>query len=146
MSSTKILSSAMSGLMAPFESAKNKITRVTFNSAVKPLLELFAGRDTKEIYTILNNYLKAVTDQISEKSVEPLLGRPVVFRAFIGLFPVIAQRVQDKFDSSYSLSNFATFLTPVFSNLPLRKLESPGTSWVVLRDYLEKRLRIKAIL
>jgi DGQHR domain-containing protein len=140
------LTSAMSGLMAPFESAKNKITRVTFNSAVKPLLELFAGRDTQEIYEILNNYLKSVTAQINEKSAEPLIGRPVVFRAFIGLFPVIAQRVQDKFDSSYTTANFSTFLAPIFANLPMKKLESPGTSWVVLRDYLEKRLRIKAIL
>jgi hypothetical protein len=63
-----------------------------------------------------------------------------------GLFPTIAQRVHDKFDSDYSSSNFSHFLTPIFSNLPLSKLESPGTSWVVLRDYLEKRLRNKAIL
>jgi DGQHR domain-containing protein len=140
------LNSAMSGLMAPFESAKNKITRVTFNSATKPLLELFAGRDTKEIYIILNNYLKSATELIGEKTSDPLIGRPVVFRAFIGLFPTIAQRVHDKFDSDYSSSNFSHFLTPIFSNLPLSKLESPGTSWVVLRDYLEKRLRNKAIL
>ena len=32
------VNSALSGHTAPFESAKNKITRVTFNSAVKPLL------------------------------------------------------------------------------------------------------------
>jgi DGQHR domain-containing protein len=140
------LSSAMSGLMAPFESAKNKITRVTFNSAVKPLLELFAGRDNSEIYEILNNYLRSVTDQISDKSSDPLIGRPVVFRAFLGLFPIIAQRVHDRFNSSYSTSNFSTFLVPVFANLPMKKLESPGTSWVVLRDYLEKRLRLKAVL
>lgn len=140
------LTSAMSGLMAPIESAKNKITRVTFNSAIKPILELLAGRDTKEIYEILNNYLSAVTALIAERSSEPLIGKPVVFRALIGLFPTIAQRVHDKFDGDYSVANFSTFLVAIFSNLPMKKLQSPGTSWVALRDYLEKRLRSKSIL
>jgi DGQHR domain-containing protein len=140
------LKSAMSGTMAPIESAKNKITRVTFNSSVKPLLELFAGRNTDEIYEILNNYLRAAKDSIGQKTAEPVLGKPVVFRAFIGLFPAVAQRVQDKFNGEYSVSNFSSFLTPIFANLQMRRLETPGTSWVNLRDYLEKRLRSKTTL
>jgi hypothetical protein len=125
---------------------KNKITRVTFNSAVKPLLELFVGRDADDIFSILNAYLRAAIDLIAEKTSEPLIAKPVVFRAFIGLFPTIAQRVQDKFDGEYTTKNFSEFLTPIFSNLPMKKLEVPGTSWVDLRDYLEKRLRSKAVL
>lgn len=140
------IKSAMSNLMAPIESEKNKITRVTFNSAVKPLLELFAGRTPQEMFDILNNYLQAASGLIAQKSSEALLGKPVVFRAFIGLFPIIAQRVQDKFDGAYTSANFSTFLAPIFSNLPMKKLETPGTSPVVLRDYLEKRLKSKATL
>jgi DGQHR domain-containing protein len=140
------LDSCLSGITAPSESQKNKITRVTFNSSVKPLLELFAGRDVSEIYTILNNYLTAIASAMSKKSSEQLLGKPVVFRAFMGLFPSIAQRVQDKYSGDYSSGNFSEVLTPIFSNMSAKKLESPGTSWVALRDYFEKRLRNKLTL
>lgn len=142
----KDVSSSLGGMMAPFESTKNKITRVTFNSAVKPLLEIFVGRETDEIYSILNNYLIAVSDLLNRKSSENLLTKPVVFRAFIGMFPAIAQRVQDKYSSDYSSGNFSEIIAPIFSNMSAKKLEKPGTSWVNLRDYLEKRLRSKLAL
>lgn len=140
------LNSALSGFMAPFESEKNKITRVTFNSAVKPLLELFVGREVDDIYNILNNYLTAVSTTLRKKSNEQLFAKPVVFRALMGLFPIVAQRVQDKYSNNYSSGNFNEILGPVFLNIPIKKLEKPGTSWVDLRDYFEKRLRSKFTL
>lgn len=140
------IGSALSELTAPFESEKSKITRVTFNSAVKPLLENFAGREPDDIYDILNNYLIAVSAAISKKTSEKLLGKPVVFRAIVGLFPSVAQRVQDRYSSDYSSGNFAEIMDTVFANIPSKRLSSPGTSWVNLRDYLEKRLRSKLTL
>lgn len=138
--------SSLQGMMAPFESSRNKITRVTFNSAVKPLLELFIGRDIDEIYNILNNYLAAVADMTNRKSSDQVLSKPVVFRALIGLFPSVAQRAQDKYSGDYSSGNFSEIIAPIFLNIPAKRLEKPGTSWVELRDYLEKRLRSKLSL
>jgi len=137
------LDSALAGHMSPSESVKNKISRVTFNLATKPLLEVFSGRDSRGIYNILNAYLAAVDGEISKKTSTPLLAKPVVFRAFMGVFRYVAQRVADKYDSRYTESNFAEILAPLFANLPLKRLESPGTSWVALRDYLEDRLKSK---
>lgn len=140
------VSSALGGMMSPYESKKNAITRVTFNSAVKPLLEIFAGREPDQIYEILNSYLVAVSDALRRKSSANVLAKPVVFRAFIGLFPSIAQRVQDRYSGDYSSGNFAEVLAAIFANMSAKKLEKPGTSWVALRDYLEKRLRSKLAL
>lgn len=140
------VTSALTGMMAPYESAKNKITRVTFNSAIKPLLENFSGREPTEIYMIMNNYLIAAQDALHKKSPQNLLVKPVVFRAIVGLFPYIAQRVQDRYSSDYSSGNFSEILAPVFANMSAKKLEKPGTSWVNLRNYLEKRLRSKLAL
>jgi hypothetical protein len=75
-----------------------------------------------------------------------LLGKPVVFRAILGLFPTVAQRVADRYSGEYSPGNFSEIINPVFSNIPVKRLESPGTSWVQLRDYLEKRMRGKLVL
>ena len=140
------LSSALKGLMAPFETEKNKITRVTFNSAVKPLLELFLGKGSLEIYRILNSYLISTAVVLQKKSATPLLAKPVVFRAAMGLFPSVAQRVSDRYSGDYSSGNFAEIVNPIFQNIPSSRLEKPGTSWTQLRDYLEKRMRSKLTL
>lgn len=135
--------SALTGKMAPFESTKNHITRVTFNSSVKPLLELLTGKSPQEMYKIINNYLLSISHNISKRTDDHVLSKPVVFRAFMGLFPAVAQRVKDKFDGEYTPTNFNTFLEPIFTHFPMKRLEKPGTSWVDLSDYLEKRLKSK---
>lgn len=138
--------SAMAGLLSPAEASRTKITRVTFNHAVKPLLPLFSSRGEDEIFQILNAYLKAVTSEITKKTTAPLLAKPVVFRAFLALFRPIVQRLVDKFGQDYTAENFQSVLAPVFANLPIAKLEKPGSSWTTLRDYLEKRVISKLTL
>lgn len=140
------MDSALAGYMAPSDSARNKINRVTFNAAMKPLLELFSGRDGAEIYQILNAYLQAITAELTKKTNVPLLTKPVVFRAFMGIFRYVAQRVVDKYSADYSAARFQEILAPIFPNFPMKKLEQPGTSWVALRDYLETRLKSKLTL
>lgn len=83
---------------------------------------------------------------LNKKSNGILIARPVIFRAFLGLFPAVVQRVQDKFGGDYTSANFFDVIAPIFSNLPNSRLEKPGTSWVELRDYFEKRLRSKLMI
>ncbi|MAQ84481.1 MAG: hypothetical protein CMH12_14745 [Maritimibacter sp.] len=138
--------SAIFGLTSPSEASRTKITRVTFNQSVKPLLSMFSGKEAFEIFSILNAYLQAVAIEISKKSAQPLLAKPVVFRAFMAFFRRVAQRMVDRHGSDYSASNFQSIIEPVFANMPIRKLEKPGTSWASLRDYLEERLASKLTL
>lgn len=140
------LGSALKDLTAPSEKEKNKLNRATFNSAVKPLLELLDEKDNDQIYKILNNYLISASMVLSRRTASQLLGKPVVFRALMGLFPAIAQRVADRYSGDYSSGNFVEIINPIFSNIPVKKLESPGSSWVQLRNYLDKRMRSKMIL
>lgn len=138
--------SALAGLTSPSESQTAKITRVTFNQSVKPLLDAFSGRDVEEIYTILNSFLKAIDPFIVPKTGPGALGRPVIFRAVVGFFPAVAQRVQDKFSGKYTPQNFSEVLSPVFANMPVTKFTQVGTSWTTLRDYLEERLKKKMLI
>lgn len=138
--------SSMSGFMSPSEAAKNKITRVTFNHAMRPLLPLFPGRSDEEIYKIVNAYLTAVSMEIAKKTSTPLLNKPVIFRAFMALFKSVAQRVVDKFGANYSAENFQAIVGPIFQNIQIKKLEKPGTSWAALREYFDKRLVSKLTL
>lgn len=138
--------SALAGYLSPSEASRSKLTRVTFNNAVKPLLSMFPGRSSEEIYSILNAYVSALSTELSKRTKEPLLAKPVVFRGFMAIFRAVAQRVVDKYGSDYSASNFQDVIAPIFSNLPMKKLEKPGTSWTSLRDYLDERLVSKLIL
>ncbi|MGF1627496.1 MAG: DGQHR domain-containing protein [Alphaproteobacteria bacterium] len=135
--------SALSGLMSPAEAARLKITRVTFNQATRPLLGAFAGRHSEEIYRILNAYISAVSSEIAKRTSSPLLAKPVVFRAFMAIFKSVAQRVIDKHGTEYSVHNFQEIVSPMFANMPMKKLENTGTSWTSLRDYLDSRLMSK---
>ena len=138
--------SSLSGLTAPFESEKFKITRVTFNHAVKPLLDIFPGRAAEDIYNVLNSYLAAVIHGLEKKSDEPIITKAVIFRAMLSLFPIIATRVQDRHGSDYSPENFAEIIEPMLSNVPKNKFEKPGTSWTGLRDYFESRIKRKLVI
>ncbi|MDR6634583.1 DGQHR domain-containing protein [Phyllobacterium sp. 1468] len=140
------IGSVMAGLLSAAEASRSKITRVTFNNAVKPLLPLFAGRETHDIYTILNAYLTAVSAELGKRTSISLLVKPVVFRALMAFFRPVAQRVVDRFGSQYTAANFQEIVSPVFANLPMKRLESTGTSWTTLRDYFEERLRSKLTL
>lgn len=138
--------SALSGHMSPAEASKTKLTRVTFNQAVKSNLALFSGREANEIFEILNAYFLALRAEIEKKSDDFLLNKPVVFRAFMGLFKYVAQRMVDRFGNEYTPANFQQIVAPIFQNMQIKKLEKPGTSWSKLEDYLEGRLASKLTL
>jgi DGQHR domain-containing protein len=140
------IDSALAGYLSPSEASRSKLTRVTFNNAIKPLLSMFPGRTSEEIYSILNAYVSALSAELSKRTSEPLLAKPVVFRGSMAIFRAVAQRVVDKYGSDYSAANFQEVVAPIFSNLPMKKLEKPGTSWTALRDYLEERLVSKLTL
>jgi len=138
--------SVLNGFMSPSEKSRSKLTRVTFNQSMKPMLSLFPGREPFEIFEIMNAYLSAFSAEISKRTKAQVLSRPVVFRGLIAVFPTIAQRVQDRHGSKYTAANFQEIIQPIFPNMPAKKLESPGSSWTAFRDYLESRLKTKLTL
>ncbi len=138
--------SALQGHLSPAEASKTKLTRVTFNQSLKPNLNLFSGREVDEIFIILNAYLLSVRAEIEKKSNDFVLNKPVVFRAFMGLFKYVAQRMVDRFGNEYTSANFQEIISPIFQNMQISKLEKPGTSWSKLEEYLSKRLASKLTL
>ena len=52
-------SSVLLGKLVSSERIKNKISRVTFNAALKPITLIFGPKEPIEVYSILNSYLKS---------------------------------------------------------------------------------------
>ncbi len=106
--------SPLLGLMSPAKESTTKLTRVTFNAALKPLLNIFQGKETQEIYEILRAYLDAFIACLSKLTVEKTITKPTVFRVAIQLFKDVVQRVKNRYGSNYSVDNFLEILSPIF--------------------------------
>jgi DGQHR domain-containing protein len=106
--------SPLLGLLSPVAKSKNKISRVTFNAAIKPLIDIFQEREAEEIYETIRAYLEAFLIGVRSLGVDQHLTKPIVFRAIMQFFQDIAPRVKYKYNSDYSVDNFYEVLKPVF--------------------------------
>jgi DGQHR domain-containing protein len=134
-------SSPLLGMLSPSERMPGKISRVTFNAAVKPLVNLFGGRETPEIFHALSGYLQAFITAAASINAKECITNPTVFRAIMLLFPDVAQRVQDRHGRLYTVENFDEVLEPAISGLRPTLLNKPGNASRALYSELQKALR-----
>lgn len=132
--------SPLAGLLSAHERKANKISRVTFNTAVKPLLPLFAS-STEEIYESLAAYIAAHTACLSKRGASAALVKPPFFKGVLKAFPVVAQRVKDRHGSDYSMDHFLEVLAPAYEKIAGQKLRNPGTAVNAVYDTFDQALR-----
>jgi DGQHR domain-containing protein len=106
--------SPLLGLLSSASKSTNKLSRVNFNAALKPLIVIFKGKEPQETYEVLKAYIIAFVVCLTGIDAEKTITRPTVFRVMMQLFKDIVQRVKDKYDSDYSVDNFLYVLKPVF--------------------------------
>jgi len=133
--------SPLFGLMTPSERKKGRISRVTFNAALKPIADSFSGSESNYVYEVLSAYLHACISGLRGLDLEGAITNPVVFRALMLLFPTVAERVADRHSNSFSTNNFSEILEPLFQRLKRADIERPGASHISLHDALQKALR-----
>lgn len=122
--------SILLGLMSPASKATGKISRVTFNAAIKPLYNIFGNWETIEIYQFLNAYLIAITAGFDNKGIKSIT-KPTMFKAVLQFFPHVARIV----NGDYSINSFSQALHPVFESISTSKL-SHLDSMKAISDYL----------
>lgn len=132
--------SPLQGLLSPSDRIKGKISRVTFNAALKPLIGAFAGKEPEEIYAALRGFVAAFISGADKKGAHGAIVKPIVFRAIMQLFPQVAQRVKDK-NASYNVNSFADALAPMFSRIKTKSLTQPPLSQNVLFGEMSDALR-----
>jgi DGQHR domain-containing protein len=134
--------SPLLGLMSPSAKAADRITRVTFNSAMKPLTGLFKESSPDIVYQAVSAYLSAFQIGAEQIGAESKITNATMFRAVLGLFREVAQRVKDRYGSDYSADNFYQVLEPMFSRLPKSAMSSPGRSQRDLQAVFTKALKV----
>jgi DGQHR domain-containing protein len=132
--------SALLGKLTPAAKVANKISRVTFNAAVKPITTIFGDREALEVYDILNSYLKAIEIGFRKKDIDSKMVNPYVFRALILIFPDAARKVKDRY-KDYTVDNFYHSLTYFFDNLSVTKIKKKLTGHKELGDHFLECLK-----
>jgi DGQHR domain-containing protein len=133
--------SALLGLLSPSERRRGKISRVTFNVALKAVWYAFQGSDAAEVYKVLNAYLQVWMRGLREREAEDNITNPTLFRAIMLLFPAVGERVADRNDGEYTSENFNDVLRPFFSRVKKSELQRPGASPIALYDEFRKHLQ-----
>jgi DGQHR domain-containing protein len=132
--------SPLFGLMSSAERKKAKISRVTFSAALKPIFTSFAGSPSKYVYEVISAYLEAWLSGLRTQKLEDMITSPTLFRAIMLLFPVIAEKVSDRYGEQFTADHFVEVLRPVFSRTKKADFQSPGNSPGALYDLLRRQL------
>ncbi len=132
--------SPLLGLLSPVEKKKGKITRVTFNAAVKGIWDSLAESDVDGIYEALSAYLHACLAGLRSRKAQDRITNPAIFRALLLLFPSVAARVADRHGPKFTATNFSQIVSPFVARIKKTDLVNPGTSHVALHENLRKAL------
>jgi len=132
--------SPLFGIMSPAARTSGKISRVTFNAALKPLLGVFENAESNYVYRVLEAYVRAFAEGCERLRAKRAIANPTVFRAMMQLFPEVGGRVKDRF-REYTTDNFSAVLEPVFQKVRAADLLKPSRSHLELFELLSKALR-----
>lgn len=133
--------SALYGALSPSSKASGKISRVTFNTAIKPITRFFGDKEPEEIYEILNSYLKAFQyGFFKQNSIEDKLVTPTVFRAVFSVWPEVGSKVKDKFGAEYNIDSYSDVMTEMYTKLKVSQFKKPGSSYKSLAKHLSESL------
>jgi DGQHR domain-containing protein len=132
--------SALSGLLSPSERRKGKISRVTFNAALKSIEGAFVDAEARDVYVVFNAYLQACVAGLRFHGVETNIANSALFKALTLLFTNVAERVSDRYGGAYTVQNFEEVLTPFFRRLKKGDLPRPGVGHLALYENYRKAL------
>jgi DGQHR domain-containing protein len=133
--------SPLRGLMSPSSKARGKLSRVTFNTALKPIFSTFGESDADFVYDTLKNYMVVWTSHLRQIDDSLDVTSSTLFRAIMLLFPSIAERVSDRFGNKYTKANFEAVMAPFFQRIKKSDLRHPGSSPVVLNEKFKQALQ-----
>ena len=129
-------SSTLLGLMSPSARQSNKISRVTFNLALKSTLSVFSSPSPESVFQITNAYLAAFADVLGDLGLSGRLTAPTVFRAIMDTFPEVARISAAQHGKTFTKVKFASVISPISDQLKAGKFEKAATSVKSLSDLL----------
>lgn len=138
--------SPLYGLMSSSAKASGKLSRVTFNAAVKPILSTFASPTSSVIYPAVKSYLKVFHRNLRKIGSADAITNPTVFRSIFSIFPEVAQRVLDRNGPLFKEEAFEFVIEPLFNRVKPTNFSKPPKSHRELAETLSKSLKAGFII
>jgi DGQHR domain-containing protein len=134
--------SPLLGLMSPSERTRGKISRVTFNAALGAIQSALGEADAGYVYGVLSPYLHAWLSVLRENDAAGNVTNATLFRAIILLFPLIADRVSQRYDQTFTQDSFEEAMRPMLvkAKSTKQRLQTPGNSSTALYEYFKHAL------
>jgi DGQHR domain-containing protein len=132
--------SVLAGLLSASERRKGKISRVTFNAALKSIESAFVDAEPRDVYAVFNAYLEACVAGLRLHGAEENIANSALFKALTLLFTNVAERVSDRYGGDYTVKNFEDVLTPFFRRLKKSDLPRAGVGHLALYENYRKAL------
>ena len=125
--------SPFNGRLSPAASVRGKISRVTFNRAVKEIAELpvMLQLSEEKSYTLLTNFFRALERRLRDTE---LLFKSVYFEAFCALFDEIT-RISYAKHRNYKLESLEDVLAPL-ANIDLASVLTGGKTKITKASIL----------
>lgn len=133
--------SPLFGLMSPSQRVGKKISRVTFNSGLRPVWKALEGADAEYVYQTLAAYLHAWLAGLRNIEEEDKITNSTCFRAIMLLFPFVAEKVFDRFEGRFSVGNFSDVLEPLSVRLRKSDFKNSSGSINALHDLFKRYLQ-----
>jgi DGQHR domain-containing protein len=133
--------SPLIGLMSSSARANGKLSRVTFNAAVKPVLSSFATTSSSVIYPALRSYVRVFYKGLNALGVRDSIVNATVFRSIFEVFPEVAQRVVDRHGPAFKDESFDDILTNLFGRVKAAAFTKPPKSHKDLASDFSKALK-----
>lgn len=133
--------SPLVGLLSPASKKTGKISRVTFNAATRPVLNIFSNQTVNAIYPALRGYLHSAKIGLLQFDLGDKLVNPIVYRAILEVFPEVAQRVADRYGKAFRQDHFEAIVSPMFAKIKAGKISKPPKSHKDLSADFSKSLK-----
>lgn len=133
--------SALLGLMSPSSRQSNKISRVTFNLALKSTLSVFSSPTSETVFQITNAYIAAFADVLDRLGLGDRMTAPTVFRAIMDTFPEVARISAAQHGKSFNKAKFAAVISPIADQLTAVKFEKAAASVKALSELMSKLIK-----
>ena len=132
--------SALLGVLSPSERRPGKISRVTFNAALRSIKHAFVGAPAEEVYAVLNAYMRACRNGLGLHDADENIAHPALFKALVLLFTNVAERVADRHGGKYTVGTFEDVMVPFFRRLKKSELPKIGLGHIALHEHYSKAL------
>ena len=137
--------SSLLGMLSAFEKSSEKISRVTFNAALKTISAFIGEASSEKIYSELNPFYAGVISAFAKLDREIDFCHPMTFRAITSAFPDIREKTSFS-HSELTPRSYSKYLQEILSGKKLAPLKTRQKSPAPIQNLLKDAMKPKSLM